>query len=138
MLRPFHVTARLLGCRRGRLPDPAPVAPVAYALGSACQTGAWNAPGSERTIDHSSIIAGGATAPVVLLGEIHDNPEHHRWQSGVTAGLLGQRRNLVLGFEAFPRHVQPVLDRWVSGELTEAAFLREVDWWRNWGFDPDP
>ena len=41
---------------------------------------------------------------------------------------------MVLGFEMFPRRVQPVLDRWSKGELNEADFLREVDWPQIWGF----
>jgi membrane-associated protease RseP (regulator of RpoE activity) len=44
---------------------------------------------------------------------------------------------MILGFEMFPRRVQPVLDRWVGGELTTEAFLREVDWAEIWGFDAD-
>ena len=107
------------------------------AAGAVCEVGAWAAPGAVRPIDHSAIISVAATAPVVLLGETHDNVDHHRWQLGVLAGLIGQREDLVLGLEAFPRRVQPVLDRWVEGDLTEGAFLNEVDWWQNWGFNPD-
>jgi hypothetical protein len=44
---------------------------------------------------------------------------------------------MILGFEMFPRRVQPVLDRWVAGELTPEAFLREVEWAEIWGFDAD-
>jgi uncharacterized iron-regulated protein len=73
---------------------------------------------------------------VVLLGETHDEVEHHRWQLSVVAALLGGGRDLVLGFEAFPRRVQPVLDRWVAGGLNEAVFLEEVGWREVWGFDP--
>src|SRR6185369_14150467 len=43
---------------------------------------------------------------------------------------------MVLAFEAFPRRVQPVLDRWVAGEYTEAQFLQAVEWSRVWNFDP--
>ncbi|MBF5096303.1 ChaN family lipoprotein, partial [Azospirillum sp. INR13] len=35
-----------------------------------------------------------------------------------------------------PRRLQPVLDRWVAGELTESEFLKETDWRTVWGFDP--
>ena len=30
---------------------------------------------------------------------------------------------------------QPVLDRWVAGELDEKAFLKESHWFENWGMD---
>jgi len=72
---------------------------------------------------------------VVLLGEGHDIPEHHRWQMQTIAALHAQRPDLVLGFEMFPRTAQPVLDRWVAGALSETELLRDTDWKRTWRFD---
>lgn len=97
--------------------------------------GAWVDPASgERRADMPAVLAGRS---VVLLGESHDAAEHHRWQLHTIAALHGHRRDIVLGFEMFPRRVQPVLDRWVAGELNEADFLREVDWRKVWGMDSD-
>jgi uncharacterized iron-regulated protein len=81
-------------------------------------------------------IARLARRSVVLLGETHTVIEHHRWQLHTIAALYALRRDLALGFEMLPRRVQPVLARWTNGELTEAAFLAEVEWERVWGFDP--
>jgi len=78
-----------------------------------------------------------AQKAVVLLGETHDNAAHHRWQLDTFVGLHERRPNLILGFEMFPRRIQPVLDRWSKGELEDVAFLAEVDWPRVWGFDPE-
>ena len=39
---------------------------------------------------------------------------------------------MVIGFEMFPRRVQPALDRWVAGELTEAEFLQQAEWGKVW------
>lgn len=72
---------------------------------------------------------------VVLLGETHDRADDHRWQLDVMTALHGRRPDMAIGFEMFPRRVQPVLDRWVAGELTEAEFLKQVDWDAVWGFD---
>ncbi len=72
---------------------------------------------------------------VVLLGEHHDNIEHHRWQLQMITGLHVLNPNMVLGFEMFPRQGQPVLDRWVAGELTEDEFLKQVKWAEYWNFD---
>jgi len=74
--------------------------------------------------------------PIVLLGETHDNPEHHRWQLHVLAALLGRTSSLVIGFESFPRRAQPVLDRWTNGELDVDAFLKAVAWREVWAYDP--
>lgn len=73
---------------------------------------------------------------VVLLGEHHDNVEHHRWQLQMITSLHALNPEVVLGFEMFPRRVQPVLDRWVAGELTEEEFLKQVGWSEYWRFDP--
>jgi uncharacterized iron-regulated protein len=79
------------------------------------------------------VFAALAKRGVVLLGESHDEAEHHRWQLHTIAALFGHRPDMVLGFEMFPRRVQPVLDRWSKGELDETAFLRDVNWPQIWG-----
>ncbi len=85
--------------------------------------------------DSRALMAELATRPVVLLGESHDNAEHHRWQLHTIAGLYALRPDLVLGFEMFPRRVQKALDQWVAGELSEEEFLKRSEWNRVWGFD---
>jgi len=97
--------------------------------------GEWAVPG-RGTITPAEILSRAAREPVVLLGEVHDNPDHHRWQLQTVAALAALHPKMALGFEAFPRRVQPVLDRWVAGELSEQAFLKAVDWREVWGFDP--
>ena len=74
---------------------------------------------------------------VVILGEDHNNAEHHRWQLHTIAKLYALHPNMALGFESFPRHVQPILDQWVRGELTEQAFLTAVDWETIWVYNAD-
>lgn len=73
-----------------------------------------------------------AKRDVVLLGEHHDEDDHHRWQAQVLAALHVQRPNMVMGFEMFPRRVQPALDRWVAGELTVKEFLEQSEWGKVW------
>ena len=95
---------------------------------------AWFDPATGAIVNDA--IARLARHAVVLLGETHDNAEHHRWQLHTIAGLHALRPDLALGFEMFPRKAQPVLDRWTNGALTEAAFLTQVEWQRVWGIDP--
>lgn len=103
-----------------------------------CATlGQWIDPASGDVQAHDQLIEAAAGKSVVMLGEVHPNIEHHRWQLSAIGALHGRRPNMVLGFEAFPRAVQPVLDRWVAGELTEEQFLTETAWTKNWGFDPE-
>jgi uncharacterized iron-regulated protein len=104
---------------------------------SGCRPGLWLDPADGTVRPHEAVLAVAAERDVVLLGETHDDPEHHRWQLSVLAGLLGRRGDLVIGFEAFPARAQPVLDRWVAGELSERAFLDAVGWERIWRLDPE-
>jgi uncharacterized iron-regulated protein len=94
--------------------------------------GVWVDPASNEK-KRDDPIAELAKHSVVLLGESHEEAEHHRWQLHTIAALFSRRPAMVLGFEMFPRRVQPVLDRWSKGELNEDTFLREVDWPQVWG-----
>lgn len=72
---------------------------------------------------------------VVLLGEAHDSAEDHRWQLHVLAQFHSRQPNLAIGFEMFPRRLQPALDQWVAGKLTEEQFLTSAEWDKVWPFD---
>lgn len=74
-----------------------------------------------------------ARTRVIYIGETHDNPASHRLQVDVLRAL--EKRNpgqLALGMEMFTPAQQPVLDRWVAGDMSEEQFLRDVDWFTNW------
>ena len=83
------------------------------------------------------VMAEMARRDVVLLGENHDDEDHHRWQLQTLAALHVLRPNMVIGFEMFPRRAQPVLDRWVKGELTLKQFLAQAEWDKVWNMPPD-
>ena len=103
--------------------------------GSECAPVAvWTVPGTGK-ISNTDVIGRAARREVVLLGEAHDNPEHHRWQLQTLAALHAQRPDMVIGFEMFPRRVQKALDQWVAGELTEAQFLAASEWDTVWSTD---
>ena len=85
-----------------------------------------------QVVDGAGLLAAMAQRAVVLLGEQHDDMDHHRWQLQTLAALHAQRPHLVIGFEMFPRRVQPVLDRWVAGDLTESDFLAQSEWNKVW------
>lgn len=98
--------------------------------------GTWLRMEDKHVLSNSEILKYASRQRAVLLGEHHDNPDHHRWQLQVVAGLYALHPDMVLGFEMFPREVQPVLDRWVAGELSEEEFLAQSNWRGNWNFDP--
>lgn len=98
--------------------------------------GTWIAPATGTAMPHAEVMARMGRQQVVLLGETHDRFDIHRWQLHVAAGLLAGGRPLVLGFEMFPRRVQPALDAYVAGALDTTDFLVQSEWQQVWGFDP--
>ena len=107
-------------------------APLAQA--QECAPASWQRLGSPRptAVAPDALLDEMAKREVVLLGEQHDEADHHRWQLHTLAALHSRRPDLVIGFEMFPRRVQPVLDRWVAGELTPAQLLAETRWDEIW------
>lgn len=96
--------------------------------------GAWAKPDGvlAQPLAGAGVLADMAQREHVLLGEQHDDMDHHRWQLQTLAALHAQRAHMVIGFEMFPRRAQPVLDRWVAGELTESEFLAQSEWGKVW------
>lgn len=92
-------------------------------------------PKTNTWINTAKLIGSSKAEKIILLGEHHDNMEHHRWQLQMITALHTLNKDVVLGFEMFPRKAQPVLDQWVNGELTERQFLKQVDWETYWSFD---
>jgi len=118
-------------------PPPAK-APKAADAALCKETGRWLLTGGKRL--QPTLPAGpigeAAAGEVVLLGEQHDQDDHHRWQLQVLAALHAQRPDMVIGFEMFPRRLQPVLDRWVDGQLGVREFLTQAEWEQVWNFPP--
>lgn len=112
---------------------------TAYAAPGCLRPAAWTALEQlpSRTHDAAGILADMARREVVLLGEYHDDDDHHRWQLQTLAALHVLRPDMVIGFEMFPRRVQPALDRWVAGDLTLKQFLAQSEWDKVWNTAPD-
>lgn len=94
----------------------------------------WAVPeaGGVRATPGPATLAAMALKDVVLLGEQHDDADHHRWQLQTLAALHAQRTRMVIGFEMFPRRLQAVLDQWVAGTLSESRFLELAEWDTVW------
>jgi len=97
----------------------------------------WISPDTGLQIPQDAVLRAMASKSVVLLGETHDIAEIHRWQTHMCAFLHTLRPHMAVGFEMFPRRLQPVLDEWVDGKLTTAEFLVASEWDQVWGFPPE-
>ena len=97
----------------------------------------WIDPSSGRQLAARDLLVDMSRRQVVLLGETHTVAEIHRWQLYVVTTLHFLRESIAVGFEMFPRRVQPVLDDWIDGGLGTGAFLDRVEWGSVWGYDPE-
>jgi len=129
------VSAWLLASVIGVLVPP-PFARAAEAEAACKATANWVDVKTGSSIQEQELLRDVvAKNAIVVLGESHTDADHHRWQLQTLAGLYGRTSKMAIGFEAFPRRLQGVLDDWVAGKLSADAFLKASDWRRVWGYD---
>ena len=69
---------------------------------------------------------------IVLVGEHHNNRQHHMAQLAVIRALKESGLQVAVGLEMFRKESQPALDQWVSGEIDAERF--EKIYYDNWNF----
>ena len=90
-----------------------------------------------QTVPFQTLMKVMSKKSVLMLGETHDIAEVHRWQLYVATSIYALRTDMMMGFEMFPRRLQPVLDEWVEGKLDTKTFLEKSEWFSVWGFPPE-
>lgn len=72
-------------------------------------------------------------ADAIFLGETHVDEATHRVELATYEGLLARRDGrVVLAMEMFERDVQPALDAYLSGTISEPEFLSQARPWSNY------
>lgn len=128
---------------------------VALGVVTACRTAvppvAWQSPiGKDhalagriwdiargRFVDETTALARVAKARYVLLGEKHDNPDHHRLQARAVESILATGRRPALVFEMFTSAQAPALARHLAERPRDATGIADaVNWkasgWPDW------
>lgn len=76
---------------------------------------------------------------VIYLGENHDLYEHHSAQLKIIDELYQTRTesklSLAIALEMFQRPFQPVLDRYLIGEISETELREATEYDQRWGWD---
>ncbi len=83
-------------------------------------------------IEEEEVLNDLAAVQVVYLGERHRLARHHELQTRVVQGLAHRKTRLVLGLEQIESVYQPVLDRYVRGELSFEQFAEASHWAQRW------
>jgi uncharacterized iron-regulated protein len=123
---------------------------VAFAV-SACSVTSWKSAfgrdhalagriwdvSSGRFIDRQNLVTRLARADFILLGERHDNPDHHLLQAEVLRSLIALGRRPAVGFEMFGLDDARAIANHLALAPNDAAGLgRAVNWdksgWPDW------
>lgn len=88
-----------------------------------------------RGVAFERMIASLDRANFVLVGEQHDQANHHQFQADVIKALVRRGRPVMVGMEMFHRTNQYPLDLWTLGRLNEQEFIEQSQWKTQWGFD---
>ena len=96
----------------------------------------WNV-SSARFIDRETLVKRLAGADFVLLGERHDNPDHHLLQAEVLRSLIAVGRRPAVGFEMLGLDDAGAVANHLAAAPNDAAGLgRAVNWnqrgWPDW------
>jgi uncharacterized iron-regulated protein len=80
-------------------------------------------------IDEDRLLDALAPARFVLLGERHDNAEHHRLQAGIVRGLVARGRRPAVAFEMLRADVAaPLAEATQAGNASPGAVRAAVGW----------
>ncbi|MEO1094159.1 MAG: ChaN family lipoprotein [Cyanobacteria bacterium J06638_28] len=71
---------------------------------------------------------------VVYLGERHDSEADHAAQLDIIKGIYAENPDMAIGLEMFQRPFQPIIDRYLAGELAEAELVEQTEYWERWSF----
>lgn len=92
----------------------------------------------KRYSDFETLAAEAAKSDVVFLGEQHDDPSTHRMELALLEEVARQRKDVVLSLEMFERDVQPILNQYLAGAISEDAFLKASRPWPAYQTDYRP
>ncbi len=73
-------------------------------------------------------------ADVVYLGERHDSIADHAAQLEIIEALYAENPDMAIALEMFQRPFQPVIDRYLAGEISEEELVVQTEYLERWGF----
>ncbi len=93
---------------------------------------------ASRFVSFEQLIDVASKADVVFFGEQHDDPATHSAEAAVLAALGARRGAVTLTLEMFERDVQPLLDQYLAGTISEKNFLDGSRPWDRYTTDYRP
>jgi uncharacterized iron-regulated protein len=97
--------------------------------------------GKGNKVNLNAIISSLGQYDVVFLGELHDDAVGHAIQAEIFRTAVDQfaeKRRVTLSLEMFERDVQPMLNEYLAGQITENHFMLSSRPWGNYKTDYRP
>ena len=111
------------------VPSTAAIAMLGYRIVS---------PATRSDVTMEELLRRVSRADVVFFGEQHDDPETHRTEAQTLQAIGQLGRPVVLSLEMFERDVQPALNDFLAGRITEPDFLARTRPWPHYATDYRP
>lgn len=83
-------------------------------------------------VSQADLLSDLKRARILFLGETHTARSHHRLEEELLRSLAAQGASISLFLEALESKDEPVLSRFLAGELSFEEFARKTDWPRRW------
>jgi uncharacterized iron-regulated protein len=84
-----------------------------------------------RALSWADVMAAASWADAIFIGERHDDPVSHLVQLAIYEDLVAGYPGTALALEHLERHEQPIVDRYLRGEISVDTFIDETGS-RNW------
>ncbi len=101
-----------------------------YLLVNNCSDGRILRVSDKKVISWNEMIQEIKDKKIILIGEQHQVPKHHKYEMRIIETLYELRIPIAIGLEMFRANDQKVLDDWIAGNLTREQFL--PSYYRNW------
>jgi uncharacterized iron-regulated protein len=86
---------------------------------------AWDT-STARPIGWDDLVERVGRAPFAILGELHDNSDHHRIQLRLLESIVAGGRKPALAMEQLDRENQPAIDAYLAGSALDADGLADA------------
>ncbi len=91
-----------------------------------------------KFVTFAQLIDAAAQRDFVFFGEQHDDPATHAAEHAVLAAIGEKRPQVIVSLEMFERDVQPLVDQYLAGTISEANFLAGSRPWERYTTDYRP
>lgn len=98
-----------------------------FGLGPIAEAQLYNGQNLQQ-VSVEEVLANVRPGTVLLLGEVHDSPEHHANQQELLKKLLTDSIPFNLAMEFFEYPDQLKIDQYLNAEVTEESFLKSIGW----------